>query len=97
MKVRILVSLAASPMPVNTASRAISRCAGPGDVLDLHDEHAGKWIGSGKAERVVDPATVERTVEPAVLENVESRKSRREELSCGASNYLSFRPCIGAE
>ena len=49
MKVRILVSLAGLPMP-HYGIDSIWRLSA-GDVLDLHDELAGKWIGSGFAER----------------------------------------------
>jgi len=69
MKVRILVSLAGLPMPHYgiTSDFALQ----PGDVLELHDELAEKWVGSGKAEPVV--------VERAPLKHKSSRKSEEKD------------------
>lgn len=52
MKVRMLVSIAGLAMPHYGITGTYSLA--PGDVLELHDELAEKWIASKHAEAVAE-------------------------------------------
>ena len=61
MKVRMLVSIAGLAMPHYGITGTYSLA--PGDVLELHDELAEKWIASGHAEAVPEAVTAEPELE----------------------------------
>lgn len=59
MKVRMCISIAGLAMPHYgiTSDYSLS----PGDVLELHDELAGKWLASGHAEAVAEEPELKKS------------------------------------
>lgn len=75
MKVRMLVSIAGLAMPHYGITGTYSLA--PGDVLELHDELAEKWIASGHAEAIADEPEPEAQSPSEYLQTLLQKKPKR--------------------